>query len=190
MSGDPRQDYVGPGIAEGIITILSSYPTVRVVSRTSSFVYDKPVKVQQVGQELNVNYVIEGSVKKAGEKVRVTAQLIDAVSGDHVWADSYDEEGDDIATIQDEVANRIYSSLAGLRGEIMDLHQRAAGCFAQRIEREQAPGRTLARRGRQRRREQFRQCIFVLAAQPVALRLQPLLEPRIADADAVEQVAG
>jgi len=119
MSGDPRQDYVGPGIAEGIITILSSYPTVRVVSRTSSFVYDKPVKVQQVGQELNVNYVIEGSVKKAGEKVRVTAQLIDAVSGDHVWADSYDEEGDDIATIQDEVANRIYSSLAGLRGEIM-----------------------------------------------------------------------
>ena len=119
MSGDPGQDYVGAGIAEDIITILSSYPTVRVVSRTSSFVYDKPVKVQQVGQELNVNYVIEGSVKKADGKVRVTAQLIDAVSGDHVWADRYDEEGDDVATIQDEVANRIYSTLAGLRGEIM-----------------------------------------------------------------------
>jgi len=119
MSGDPGQDYIGPGIAEGIITILSSYPTVRIVSRTSSFVYDKPVKVQQVGQELNVNYVIEGSVKKAGGKVRVTAQLIDAVSGDHVWAERYEEEGDDIAIIQDEVANRIYSSLAGLRGEIM-----------------------------------------------------------------------
>ena len=119
MSGDPAQDYVGSGIAEDIITILSSYPTVRVVSRTSSFVYDKPVKVQQVGQELSVNYVIEGSVKKAGGKVRVTAQLIDAVSGDHVWADRYDEEGDDVAIIQDDVANRIYSTLAGLRGEIM-----------------------------------------------------------------------
>jgi adenylate cyclase len=119
MSGDPAQDYIGSGIAEDIITILSSYPTLRVVSRTSSFVYDKPVKVQQVGQELSVNYVIEGSVKKAGGKVRVTAQLIDAVSGDHVWADRYDEEGDDVAIIQDEVANRIYSTLAGLRGEIM-----------------------------------------------------------------------
>jgi class 3 adenylate cyclase/TolB-like protein len=126
MSGDPGQDYVGPGIADGIITILSSYPTVRVVSRTSSFVYDKPVKVQQVGQELNVNYVIEGSVNKAGGKVRVTAQLIDAVSGDHVWAERYEEEGDDIATIQDEVANRIYSSLAGLRGEIMKNEQAQA----------------------------------------------------------------
>src|SRR6185295_16060979 len=86
MSGDPAQDYIGSGIAEDIITILSSYPTMRVVSRTSSFVYDKPVRVQQVGQELNVNYVIEGSVKKAGEKVRVTAQLIDAETGEHVWA--------------------------------------------------------------------------------------------------------
>ena len=94
MSGDPAQDYLGSGIAEDIITILSSYPTLRVVSRTSSFVYDKPVKVQQVGQDLNVNYVIEGSVRKAGGKVRVTAQLIDAVTGDHVWADRYDEEGE------------------------------------------------------------------------------------------------
>jgi TolB-like protein len=126
MSGDPGQDYIGPGIAEGIITILSSYPTVRIVSRTSSFVYDKPAKVQQVGQELNVNYVIEGSVKKAGGKVRVTVQLIDAVSGDHVWAERYEEEGDDIAIIQDEVANRIYSSLAGLRGEIMKMEEAQA----------------------------------------------------------------
>ena len=78
MSGDPAQDYLGAGIAEDIITMLSSYPTLRVVSRTSSFVYDKPVKVQQVGEDLNVNYVLEGSVRKAGDKVRVTAQLIDA----------------------------------------------------------------------------------------------------------------
>jgi len=118
MSGDPAQDYIGSGIAEDIITILSSYPTMRVVSRTSSFVYDKPVRVQQVGQELNVNYVIEGSVKKAGEKVRVTAQLIDAETGEHVWADRYDEEGNDVAALQDDVANRIYDTVSGLRGEI------------------------------------------------------------------------
>jgi adenylate cyclase len=118
MSGDPEQDYVGPGIAEDIITILSSYPTVRVVSRTSSFVYDKPVKVQQVGQDLKVNYVIEGSVKKTEGKIRVTAQLIDAATGDHIWADRFDEEGDDVATLQDDVANRIYNTIAGPRGEI------------------------------------------------------------------------
>src|SRR5262249_35183717 len=77
-----------------------------------------PVRVQQVGQELNVNYVIEGSVKKAGGKVRVTAQLIDAEPGDHVWAERYDEEGDDVAALQDDVANRIYNTVAGLRGEV------------------------------------------------------------------------
>jgi len=118
MSGDPAQDYFGPGIAEDIITMLSSFPSLRVVSRTSSFVYDKPVKVQQVGQDLNVNYVIEGSVRKTGDKVRVTAQLIDAVTGEHVWADRYDEEGSDIAVLQDDVANKIYNTVAGLRGEI------------------------------------------------------------------------
>lgn len=118
MSGDPTQDYIGSGLAEDIITILSSYPTIRVVSRTSSFVYDKPVRVQQVGQELDADYVIEGSVKKAGGKVRVTAQLIDAETGDHVWAERYDEEGADVAALQDDVANRIYNTVAGLRGEI------------------------------------------------------------------------
>jgi adenylate cyclase len=118
MSGDPAQDYLGPGIAEDIITMLSSYPTLRVVSRTSSFVYDKPVKVQQVATELNVNYVIEGSVKKAGGKIRVTAQLIDAVSGDHVWAKRYDEEGSNVAALQDTVASKIYDTVAGLQGQI------------------------------------------------------------------------
>jgi adenylate cyclase len=118
MSGDPSQDYLGPGIAEDIITMLASYPTLRVVSRTSSFVYDKPVKVQQVGQDLKVNYVIEGSVRKAGGKVRVAAQLIDAATGDHVWANRYDEEGGDVAALQSAVANKIYNTVAGLRGEI------------------------------------------------------------------------
>ena len=118
MSGDPAQDYLGSGIAEDIITMLSSYPGLRVVSRTSSFVYDKPVKMQQVGEDLKVSYVIEGSVRKAGGKVRVTAQLIDASTGDHLWANRYDEEGGDVAVLQDNVANRIYDTVAGLTGEI------------------------------------------------------------------------
>jgi TolB-like protein len=119
MSGDPAQDYLGSGIAEDIITMLSSFPTLRVVSRTSSFVYDKPVKVQQVGEDLKVSYVLEGSVRKTGDKMRVTALLIDALTGDHVWADRYDEEGSDVAALQDDVANKLYGTLAGLRGEVM-----------------------------------------------------------------------
>jgi len=118
MSGDPAQDYLGSGIAEDLITMLSSFPSLRVVSRTSSFVYDKPVKVQQVGEDLKVNYVIEGSVRRSGENVRVTAQLVDASTGEHVWANRYDEEGADVAKLQDAVANRIYDTVAGLHGEI------------------------------------------------------------------------
>jgi adenylate cyclase len=118
MSGDPAQDYLGSGIAEDIITMLSSFPDLRVVSRSSSFVYDEPVKVQQVGEDLKVSYVIEGSVRRAGDKVRVTAQLIDASTGEHVWANRYDEEGSDVAVLQDNVANRVNDTVAGLRGEI------------------------------------------------------------------------
>jgi len=119
MSGDPAQDYLGSGVAEDIITMLASFPTLRVVSRTSSFVYDKPVKVQEVGDALKVNYVLEGSVRKAGDQVRVTAQLIDASTGDHLWANRYDEEGANIAAMQDDVASKLYGTLAGLRGEVM-----------------------------------------------------------------------
>ena len=118
MSGDRAQDYFGAGIAEDIITMLSSFPDLRVVSRSSSSVYEKPVKVQQVGEDLKVSYVIEGSVRRAGDKVRVTAQLIDALTGDHVWADRYDEEGSNVALLQDNVANRVNDTVAGLRGEI------------------------------------------------------------------------
>ena len=118
MSGDPAQDYFGQGMAEDIITALSAFPAIRVVSRTSSFVYDKPVKVQQIGQELGVRYVLEGSVRKSADKANVTAQLIDATTGDHVWASRYDEQGDDVAAMQEEVANRVYDTLAGLRGQL------------------------------------------------------------------------
>ncbi len=118
MSGDPAEDYLGAGVAEDIITVLSTFPSLRVVSRMSSFTYDKPVKVQQVGQELGVRYVLEGSVRKAADRVRVTAQLIDAQTGDHVWANRFDEEAADVVALQEQVANQIYASLAGLTGEV------------------------------------------------------------------------
>ena len=126
MSGDPAQDYLGPGVAESIITVLSSFPSIRVISRTSSFIYDKPVKVQQVAEDLGVSYVLEGSVQKAAQGVRITAQLIDARTGDHIWANRYEEEGEDVAVLQENVANRIYESVAGLRGQIRKEEERAA----------------------------------------------------------------
>lgn len=121
LSGDLAEDYLGAGIAEDVITMLSSYPAVRVVSRTASIVYDKPVSVQQVRKDLNVNYVIEGSVRRAGSKVRVTAQLIDAVTGQHLWANRFDEESGDAVTLQENIANKIYDTLAGQRGEFTNI---------------------------------------------------------------------
>ena len=118
MSGDPALDYLGPGVAEDIITVLSTFPTIRVISRTSSFTYDEPVKVQEVAQELGVNYVLEGSVRKSAEKIRVTVQLVEAATGAHLWADRFDEEGEDPVALQERVADRIYASLAGLTGAV------------------------------------------------------------------------
>ena len=105
MSGDTADNYLGEGLAEDIITELSTFPTLQVVSRTSSFVYDKPVKVQQVAADLGVTYVLEGSVRRAAGRVRVTAQLIDARTGDHVWANRFDQEFDNVVTLQQEVAS-------------------------------------------------------------------------------------
>jgi adenylate cyclase len=117
LSGDPAQDHYGKAVADDIITVLSRYPTLRVVSRMSSFAYDRPVRVQDVGRELDADYVMEGSVRKADGRLRVTAQLIDAASGDHVWADRFDEGGNDIEA-QESIGVRIYNVVAGLRGQI------------------------------------------------------------------------
>jgi adenylate cyclase len=117
LSGDPAQDHYGKAVADDIITVLSRYPTLRVVSRMSSFVYDKPVRVQDVGRELQADYVMEGSVRKAEGRLRVTAQLIDAATGDHIWADRFDEGGNDIDA-QESIGVRIYNVVAGLRGQL------------------------------------------------------------------------
>jgi len=104
MSGDPDQEYFSDGITEEIITALSKTPKLFVIARNSTFTYKgKPVKVQQVGRELGVKYVLEGSVRKSGDKVRITAQLVDAQTGRHLWAERYDRDLKDIFAVQDEI---------------------------------------------------------------------------------------
>ncbi len=112
MSGDKEQEYFSDGITEDIITALSKVPYLFVISRQSTFTYKgKPVKVKQVAEELGIRYVLEGSVRKASEKVRVTAQLIDALSGNHLWAERYDRDLKDIFALQDEITLKITTAL-------------------------------------------------------------------------------
>ena len=112
MSGDPEQEYFSDGICEDIITDLSKLSELHVIARNSSFTYKgKPVDVKQVGRELGVRYVLEGSVRKAGNRVRVTGQLIDATSGAHIWAERFDRDLTDIFAVQDELTQEIIAAL-------------------------------------------------------------------------------
>jgi len=112
MSGDPEQEYFSDGISEDIITDLSKLSELNVIARNSSFTYKgKPVDVKQVGRELGVRYVLEGSVRKAGNRVRVTGQLIDAESGAHIWAERFDRDLTDIFAVQDELTQEIIAAL-------------------------------------------------------------------------------
>jgi TolB-like protein/class 3 adenylate cyclase len=112
MSEDPKQEYFSDGLTDEIIATLSSVPKLFVIARNSTFTYKgKPVKVQQVSEELGVRYVLEGSVKRAGDKIRITAQLIDALSGHHLWAKQYDRNLDDIFAVQDEITKKIITAM-------------------------------------------------------------------------------
>jgi TolB-like protein/class 3 adenylate cyclase/Tfp pilus assembly protein PilF len=112
MSGDPEQEFFSDGITEDIITTLSKIPTLLVIARNSTFTYKgTAIDVKQVSREQGVRYVLEGSVRKAGSRVRVTAQLIDATTGHHVWAERYDRELDDIFAVQDEITREVVVAL-------------------------------------------------------------------------------
>ena len=112
MSGDPEQEYFADGITEDLITDLSKFSGLLVIARNSVFTYKgQAVNVPQVSRELGVRWVLEGSVRKAGNRVRITAQLIDGSSGGHLWADRFDRELDDIFAVQDEVTAEIISAL-------------------------------------------------------------------------------
>jgi TolB-like protein/class 3 adenylate cyclase/Flp pilus assembly protein TadD len=112
MSGDPDQDYFADGVVEDIITGLSRIKWLFVIARNSTFLYKgQPIDVKAAGRELGVRYVLEGSVRKAGNRVRITAQLIDAISGHHVWADRYDGALDDIFELQDRITTSVIGTV-------------------------------------------------------------------------------
>jgi TolB-like protein/class 3 adenylate cyclase/Tfp pilus assembly protein PilF len=112
MSGDPEQEYFADGIVEDIITALSRFKSLFVIARNSSFTYKgRPVDIKQVGRELGVRYVLEGSVRKSGGRVRITGQLIEAATGEHLWAERYDRDLSDVFTLQDEITVRIASAV-------------------------------------------------------------------------------
>lgn len=113
MSADPEQDFFADGIAEDIITALSRFPSLFVIARNSSFSFkERTADVKQVGRELGVRYVLEGSLRKAGNRVRVTAQLIEAETGTHVWAERYDRDLADIFAVQDEITHATTTAIA------------------------------------------------------------------------------
>ena len=136
MSGDADLGYFSDGMTEDIITELSKNPDLKVVSRNSSFTYKgKVVKARQVSEELGVRYVLEGSVRKQGDKVRITAQLIDATTDAHVWAERFDEEGTDIFALQDRVTEKIGATLSGHEGKIREAeYQRVWAMDAAKLE--------------------------------------------------------
>jgi TolB-like protein/class 3 adenylate cyclase len=111
-SGDPKQDFLSDGLTGSIITALSKIPRLLVIARNSTFTYKgKPVKVKQVSEELGVRYVLEGSVQRSGDRVRIEAQLVDALSGHHVWAERYERNLKDLFAVQDEVTLKILKAM-------------------------------------------------------------------------------
>src|SRR6202049_4892728 len=113
MTADPEQEFFSDGIAEDVITALSRFPSLFVIARNSSFTYTgRAVDVKQVGRELGVRYILEGSLRKSGNRIRVTAQLVEAESGKHVWAERYDRDLADIFAVQDEITEAVTIAIA------------------------------------------------------------------------------
>ena len=127
LSADQNLGYLGDGVSEDIITALSRFPDLVVVARTSSFAYKgKAVDMRQVGKELGVGYVVEGSVRKEADKLRIVSQLIETKNGEHVWAERFDRSGVDPWAIQDEVTGMIVSAMTGEKGVLKQAQYRQA----------------------------------------------------------------
>ena len=119
MSATHDQQYLADGITEELITGLAKFPEFAVMARNSTFTYkDKPTDVRQVEKVINVRYVVEGSIQRSDQNVRVTAQLIDASTGSHIWADRYDRQSDNIFTVRDDITRAIAGTLGGLQGKV------------------------------------------------------------------------
>jgi adenylate cyclase len=127
LSPDKSLGYFGDGASEDIITMLSRFPDFSVIARNSSFTYKgKPVDIRQVGRDLNVDYALEGSVRKDAAQIRVAAQLIDTATGQHVWAERYDKTGKDPLALQDEVTAKIVGAMMGEKGQVKQGQYREA----------------------------------------------------------------
>jgi len=134
MSGDPGQEYFSDGVTEDIITDLSKLSGLLVIARNSTFTYKgHAVDVRQLGRELGVSHVLEGSVRRAGGRVRITAQLLDAATGHHVWAERYDRDLKDIFALQDEITRQIVAAL-----DVKLLHGEQAAVWRQLLRRPEA----------------------------------------------------
>jgi TolB-like protein len=122
LSAERGLGYLGDGVSEDIITSLSRFPDLAVVARSSSFAYKgKAVDIRKIGKELGVEYVVEGSIRKNDDKVRIVAQLIDTKNGEHVWAERFDRSGADPWALQDDVIGMIVSAIAGEQGALSRL---------------------------------------------------------------------
>jgi adenylate cyclase len=127
MGGDPALTYFGDGVAEDIISMLARAPDLSVIARNSSFTYKgKATDVRQIGKELGVGYVLEGSVRKDADKMRIVAQLINAKTGEHVWAERFDKTGVDPWVLQDDVTGKIIAALSGETGQLKKAQYREA----------------------------------------------------------------
>lgn len=134
MSGDPEQEYFSDGITEDIITDLSKLSGLLVIARNSTFTYKgRAVDVRQVGRELEVSHVLEGSVRRAGSRVRITSQLLDSATGHHAWAERYDRNLEDIFAVQDEITSQIVAAL-----DVRLLHGEQAAVWRQSLRRPEA----------------------------------------------------
>ena len=140
MSDDPKQEFFSDGITEEIINALSKTDQLFVTARNSTFTYKgKPVKVKQVAEELGVRYVLEGSVRKSEDRVRITAQLIDATTGHHLWSERYDRDLEDIFALQDEISLKIVTALEiklteGEQARMWGRHYKTLDVFLKRME--------------------------------------------------------
>jgi adenylate cyclase len=168
LSGDPEQEYFADGVTEDIIATISRIPDLFVVARNSTFTYkDKPVKVREVAEEMGVRHVLEGSVQRSGDRVRITAQLIDATTGNHAWAERYDREVKDIFVLQDEialsVAHALHAKLASRHGAEARVRDRTTSDLDawELYIRGSAIYRTLNQENMLRARELWRQAIEI-----------------------------
>ena len=130
---DPKWDRFADGITEDIITDLSHSKDLVVIARNSTEVYKgKPIDIRQIGRDLNVKYVLEGSIQSMGDQIRVTAQLIEAASGSHVWSERYDRPADDLFAVQNDVTQRIAATLSGYEGAVAEAERTSSQAQAAR----------------------------------------------------------